>query len=317
MRSHSILLGLSGSEQSSYAAEVAWYLAKKLNASVTAEHVIDKTTIWELLRSDTPGFVGGKEYIEIFDSIIDSLKALADQLACKYEVMAAARGIRARCLTKEGNPIRVLCEDSDDYDMIVLGHVEEKNRSYNRDMREYMRHSIAEGVAHESRVPVLVVQSKPAFWDSMTIVSEIDHLNMKYIRSCLALAKCLGLRTVIEFWGTGLREETPESLLKNLLDEMPELQECVIDIEYFAGPAASQRQGLFCGRSMDQAAQLQSQTLYVLPTRGIGRERITTFGIAPEEFVSSMALPCLLLWPEDNDSLQFDDIAEPATVKHS
>lgn len=306
MNEQSILLGLSGSEQSRNAAEVAWLMAKRLNAKVVCEHVIDKHGIWEMLRSDTPGFVGGGKYIEIFDSIIDSLEDLAKKLATEYDAAAKFAGVKSICETKLGNPIQVLVADAKKHDIVIVGHLPSFRRSQERPMGNYIRHSIAEGVAHESSVPVMIVQSEPVPWDGMTIVSEVDHINSNYIRSCLKLSRLLGLKPSIELWGTGLREEEPAELRDNLWQQIPETQNAEIEIEYFGGHAAVERKDLFHGDDVTQAALLPSETLFVLPTRGIGGERISVFGIEPEEFIRSLALPCLLLWPEDHRSFILD-----------
>lgn len=307
MSKHSILLALSGSEQSRNAAEVAWLFAKRMNAEVTGVHVIDKNSVWELLRSDTPGFVGGGQYIEVYDRIIESLKSLSETLLHRYEDLSRQAGVKGKCLVKEGNTISVLAHDSAQFDMVVVGHIPSHLRKFDRELSRYIRHSVAEGVAHESKVPVLIVQSAPIPWDAMTIVSEIDHVNVVYIRSCLKLARMLGLRASIEFWGTGVREESPDSLRQDLIKEIPEALNSEIEIEYFCGHSATERKDLFHGEELNQAALLPSETLFVLPTRGIANNRITVFGIEPEEFIRSLSLPCLLLWPEDHKSFILED----------
>lgn len=302
MSSRSILVALSGSQQAHYAAEVAWLISKKLEADVSAEHIIDSRTVWEMLRNDTPGVLGSAEYMQVFEDVMYSLRALGDKLAHRYEAYAAGVGIRSRCVVKEGNPIEELSADSADYDLLVIGHVPSGMRTVDRTVGDYIRHSIAEGVSHGSKVPVLVVQSRPTRWESMTIVSEVDHINYSYIRSCIKLAKLLGLKPSLEFWGTGTREESPDNLRKNLATEIPEIGDATVEIEYFAGHTVEKRKDLFHGEDITQVAMLPSETLFVLPTRGIARERMTVFGIEPEAFIRNLMLPCLLFWPEDNAS---------------
>ncbi len=298
MSKHSILLGLTGSEYSKNAAEVSWRIAKLLKSKVTAIHVIDSKTVWELLRFDTPGFIGSGPFVQIYDDAIGALKSLSDKLGNKYEAMAEGAGIEGILETAEGNPVEMLCKDTTSYDLIVLGHTPSALR--NKKFSRYLRHSIAEGVAHESLVPVLVVQSKPETWEAMTIVSEVDHINSTYIRSCIRLAQSLGLKINLEFWGTGNREEGPESFKRDLLAEIPEAKEGNIEIEYFAGDEANERKDLFHGKSAREAASLPSETLFALPTRGVANERITVFGFEPEEFIRRLTLPCLLFWPEEH-----------------
>jgi len=300
MSTHSILLALSGSEQSRNAAEMAWKLSKKLNATVTAEHVIDSRTIWELLRNDKPGFIGSGPYIAVYETILCALKSLAEKLALDYEALANGQGVQGECLIKEGNPVEILSRDAADHNLLVIGHYPSGVKATDRDLCHYIRYSVAEGVSHQSIVPVLIVQSKPLSWESMTIVSEIDHINYTYLRSCLKLAKLLELKPRLEFWGTGTREEGPAEFKKDLLVSMPEAKEMDIEFEYFGGQAATDRRELFHGQDMSKSVEIPSETLFVLPTRGIARERMTVFGMEPEAFIRCLTLPCLLLWPEDH-----------------
>ncbi|HMO19937.1 MAG TPA: hypothetical protein PKC98_03100, partial [Candidatus Melainabacteria bacterium] len=62
MSQFSILYGLSGSEASKQAAELAWKVAELSCGRVDAHHVIDSRAVWELLRNDKPGFIGSGPY---------------------------------------------------------------------------------------------------------------------------------------------------------------------------------------------------------------------------------------------------------------
>lgn len=308
MAKHSILVALSGSEQSRSAAELAWFIAEKIDATVTAEHIVDCRSVWELLRSEKPGFIGSGPYVHAYEQVMNSMNSLSSQLLSKYEAIAEGKKVTGKVISKEGNPVEVLARDSKDHDLVVIGHAPSGVRSVDRDFNRYIRRSIAEGVAHESAVPVLVVQSKPAVWQMMTIVTEMDHLNAKYIRSSLSLALLLGLTPRLEVWATGVREETPANFKKDLLVEIPELKGIDIEIDCFEGRAAMARKDLF-GKKAEGGASVSPavETLFVLPTRDIGKQRITVFGTAPEEFISSLTLPCLLLWPEDHAGLRLSN----------
>lgn len=308
MSKHSILVALSGSEQSRNAAELAWFIAEKIDATVTAEHIIDCRSVWELLRSDKPGFIGSGTYVQAYDQTMESMRSLSNQLLSKYEAIAEGKKIEGKVITKEGNPVELLAQDAKDYDLIVLGHAPSGLRAVDRDFNHYIRRSIAEGIAHESPIPVLIVQSKPAVWQGMTIVSEMDHINIQYIRSCLNLALVLGLTPKLEFWATGVREEKPASFKKDLLSELPEAKGIDVEIDCFEGHAAVSRQDLFYENKAGEAGEsFFAETLFVLPTRDIGKKRITVLGTAPEDFIVSLTLPCLLLWPEDHKGFKLTE----------
>ena len=310
MSQHSILVALSGSEQSRNAAEIAWKIAGKIKAKVTAEHVVDSRTIWELLRHDKPGFIGSGPYLAIYETVIAQLHSLANKLTMEYEALAAGANIKGDCLIKEGNPVTILCKDAREYDLLVIGHQASRVEAVEQDLNHYVRYSVAEGISHNSTAPILIVQSPPLSWESLTIVSEIDHINYSYIKSCLKLAKLLGLKPALEFWGTGTREEKPEQLKKDLLAMLPEAKDIDMEFDYYGGKAATERNELFHGKDIGQPVEIRQDALFVLPTRGIAHERITVFGLHPESFIRSLVLPCLLLWPEDNKAFDLTSEAE-------
>lgn len=310
MSQHSILVALSGSEQSRNAAEIAWKIAGKLKAKVTAEHIVDSRTIWELLRHDKPGFIGSGPSLAIYETIVSQLQSLANKLSAEYEALAAGENVKGECLIKEGNPVSILCKDAKEYDLLVIGHQPSGVESIEQERSHYIRYSVAEGISHNSTTPILIVQSKPLSWESLTIVSEIDHINYSYIRASLQLAKLLALKPTLEFWGTGTREEKPEQLKSDLLEALPEAKELNIEFDYYGGRAATERNDLFHGKDMGQPIEIRQDALFVLPTRGLAHERITVFGLHPESFIRSLVLPCLLLWPEDNNAFDLTENKE-------
>ena len=317
MSQHSILVALSGSEQSRNAAEIAWKIAGKLKAKVTAEHIVDSRTIWELLRHDKPGFIGSGPSLAIYETIVNQLQSLANKLSAEYEALAAGENVKGECLIKEGNPVSILCKDAKEYDLLVIGHQPSGVESIEQERSHYIRYSVAEGISHNSTTPILIVQSKPLSWESLTIVSEIDHINYSYIRASLQLAKLLALKPTLEFWGTGTREEKPEQLKSDLLEALPEAKELNIEFDYYGGRAATERNDLFHGKDMGQPIEIRQDALFVLPTRGLAHERITVFGLHPESFIRSLVLPCLLLWPEDNNAFDLTENKETQQLSAS
>ncbi len=299
MAKYSILLALSGSEHSRYAAEVAWQVAGAIDANVTAEHVIDSRTVWELLRNDVPGFIGSGSYVAVYESVIRSLTSLANKLASAYEAHAAGHGFKGECLIEDGNPVTVLAQEAKNHDLVIIGHQPSRVRSVDTTRCHYTRYSVAEGIVHESPVPVLVVQSRPQTFKSVTILSEIDHLNLNYIRACLRFANSLKLPAKLEFWGCGVREESSDDFKANILQSLPEAKGMEIDVETFHGASVTDRNQLFHTEPLYGSVDMPSDSLTILPTRGIARERLTVLGLSPENFVRTLTVQSILFWPEE------------------
>lgn len=299
MTEHSILLALSGSEQSRYAAELSWQLAESTDASVTAVHVVDTRTVWELLRNDQPGFLGSGPYLDAYEKVASSMQSLANKLTLEYEAQANGRNVKGEALIRDGNPVEILSRESRDFDLLVVGHQPSGTSSTGNVRSHYTRYSIAEGLAHESSAPLLIVQGKHKPWTTMTIISEMDHVNARLMRSCFKLAALLKIKPQIEFWGTGTREESPEQFLKNFDESVPEAKGLEVEFEFLHGKALTDRQSLFRAEPTRVSDKIADDALIVLPTRGIGRDRLTIFGLSPETFVRSLTLPNILLWPEE------------------
>lgn len=315
MKPYSFLLALSGSEQSRFAAEAAWHLAEKLNASVTAEHVIDSRTVWELLRNDTPGFIGSGPYIAAYEQTVASLNSLANKLTLEYEAHASGRKIEGECVIRDGNPVTILSKDARNYDLLIVGHQPSGVHTIDRDRSHYIRYSIAEGLAQESSIPVLITQARPFPWTKAIILSEMDHLNFRYLRGSFDFAKKLGIKPQLEFWGTGSREETPGEFEKNLFQELPEAKSMNIDFEILHGSAVSERRELYHALPVQSSVEAALDSLLIMPTRGLGRERLTVLGLAPETFIRTLTLPNLLLWPEEKPEFGMRREVAAATAK--
>lgn len=307
MSKHSILLALSGSEQSRNAAELSWKIAKQLKAEVIAEHIIDSAYLWEFYRNDKPGFIGSGPYISAYEATLAAMRTTAEKLLLSYESHANGQGIAGDNFYKEGNPIEILTEDAKGCSLLVMGHNPHGERR-TKAHQSHSRYSLAEGIAHLSTTPLLIVQSNPVEWRSITVVSEIDHLNLKYIHSCLRLAELLGLPARLEFWGSGSREEKPAQIKKNILDLLPESERSTFEFAFFGGQALKQRKDFFQRRDLTKALTAPGDTLFVLPTRRLASETISVFGMEPEDFIRSLALPCILLWPEEQNAFDTNDI---------
>lgn len=294
-----ILLGLSGSEQSRYAAQTAWEIARSLGAAVDVSHVIDTRTAWELLRNEKPGFLGSGPYIAAYDALNDSLKSLASKLSLSYESQAAGRGIKGEFFIEEGNPVRKLCARAQDYDLLIIGHQPSGLKITDTERCHYIKYSVAEGLAHESSIPVLIVQSQCSLWDKLTLMMEVEHLNFTWLKACLEFARTLGIGTELELIGTGVREEGFAALQRDLVQELPELADVPIKLDIVKGKAVEDKVALTKQSGVTLDLEASPESMLVLPTRELGRDRNTVFDTPPDVFVRYLCQPAILLWPEE------------------
>ena len=299
MKKLSILLGLSGSEQSTYAADVAWRLTADGRGKICAQHIIDTSTLWELLRNDKPGFIGSSPYIEIYDDMSKSLRDLANKLTCKFQALSDGKGVETETIIEEGGPVERICERAKEHDLVIVGHQPHLQGKQDQRHWRFVRYAVAEGLAHFCSKPLLVVQSEHRPWKSMTILISSDHINFSFIGSCLELANELKLEAKLVALLSSIREEPNEEFKKDLMDADSRLEDVPVEIVDFEGIAVDTSAGLWRSELLELDWAPDPETLLVIPTRASGGRRLTVFDTTPDLFIRNLTLPCIMLWPEE------------------
>jgi len=297
MNKMSILLALSGSEQSYEAAQLAWKLATAADATVTAQHVVETKSAWSLLGNDKPGLVGSGLYIAAYETLCGSLKDIATKLAEKYEHMDGADRLRSTCIVDEGDPVHEICSRAKEHDLVVVGHAPTVTKVAG--FKKFCKASVAEGLSNYCSKPLLVVQKRPEPWKSLKILVSIEHLNLEYILSCLCSAQRLNLKPQLVCLATGVHEEKPQNIIRDLRKAHKELADVEIEVALFGDFAAQEGSSLWSHQPIRVELDAYSDSLVVVPTREIGGKRITIFGSSPEMFIEYLTLPTILFFPEE------------------
>lgn len=300
MKGKSILLALSGSLQSRYAAEVCWRLAKRLGAEVTAQHVVDTHNAWEFLGQDVSGFIDSQRYLVAYQNLCNSLFTLGEDLSVSYKVEALKQGLQPQCLIDEGNPVAEICNRAERHDLVVMGHQPQFEEPPEFPNSQFVRRSVAESLAHCCQRPLLVVQSDAPDWQSMTIMISIEHINEIFIDSCLDMACALRLSPALVCISGGNRVESPTAFVSDVRAANPRLARVPIAVSESEDnnplPAVD-----FWDFPKDQAQwDVWNNTLMVIPTRKLGGQRVTVIGSSVSMFVRYLTLPSILLWPEEH-----------------
>lgn len=310
MHKLSILLGLSGSEQSMFAAEVAWQIARQCQGSVCAQHVIDSQTMWEIIRNDRPGFIGSGPYMNSYETLMETLRSLAEKLVEKYEAVAARGGVVTSAVAEEGNPVERICTRAADHDLVIVGHQPRLRSKSEHPHTRVVRYAVAEALANECPKPMLVVQDRVEEWNSMTILLSTDHINLTFVGACLSMAKMLGLTPKIVALSSGVREEPARQLLADLKKADPELKKVSVEVHELSGIAVEDKVHPWADDEIGLEWTPDPDTLLVIPTRATGGHRITVLDTTPELFVRNLALSSILLWPEEHT--EWNIVAPPA-----
>jgi nucleotide-binding universal stress UspA family protein len=139
-----ILVPTDGSEYTKPAIKQAVELAKISGGKITALYVLDQTVLTNM-PMDT--------------AVMNVYRTLEKegQEAVDYVLQAAKEaGIEAEVSVKEGTPVKVILEESEKYDIIVMGTLGRTG------MSKLLMGSVAERVVRAASCPVMVVRCPEA-----------------------------------------------------------------------------------------------------------------------------------------------------------
>ncbi len=305
MNKPSFLLCLNGSRQSQLAAELAFEMAKKSNACITAQHVVDTSTSWDLLRNDEPGFVGSGMYVETFELLKNALWGIACKLIEKYDAVAESRSVDSTSVIDEGGPVEQICKRAKDHDLVIAGHQFASMRNMVQQPFHHVKYTVAEGLANKCPKPLLIVQkSGLSQWRDIKILVSLEHLNVSFIRACLRTSVFFGVTPKIICLMSGYHEEKAQALIKDMHKSHPDLANVEIETKVVrkANEVDQEHIELWSQEPIELELDLAQfeKSLLILPTREVSGKRVSILGVDANEIVAQLAIPAILLWPEES-----------------
>jgi nucleotide-binding universal stress UspA family protein len=296
MHRPAILLAITGSEESRFAAEMCWDIAEKTNGKVLVQHVVDTETICELLRNDDGGIIGHSAYAETCKSVTQELHSLAAKLLSACVATGTKRQIETNLVIDHGNPIGEICRRACEHDLIIVGHRLPKLQLGHKRGCEYMKYAIAEGLVHNCPRPLLVVQQRHTEPATMKVVVTPDEANMGFVDACLKTASLLGMHPELLCIATDSRNEQARASFRKAIHELAGASVRV----HIVGELVVEDTLSFLDATGGEEIDLDpSKTLLVMPTRGTGAARTTIIGVKPELLLHNSTPPNVLLWPEE------------------
>lgn len=287
-----ILLSVDGSVYTVHAANLCFRIANLANATVTAHHVVDTEGAREFVMREPCGFVSSKEYLSVFKYLCKSLWSLGHQLQNRYLVEAAKHGISSEFAMEEGNPVNALCDRARAFDLLVIGHRQQKraNICEANSSKSITRKSFAESMSHQCQVPLLIVQDDTQSWKTLAVYVSLEHLNERYINACLDLAQLLNLEPVIVCVAPELKQKTANNLISDFKTANRRVENVEVQFSTFDSLADTQ------GQADDNVRDL---SLPVIPTREVAGIRLSLLDISTSAFVHYLSSPSILLLPEE------------------
>jgi len=144
MAFNKILVPTDGSEYTKPAIKQAVELAKMSGGELTALYVLDQTVLTNM-PMDTAVMNVYKTLEKEGQDAVNYVMALAEEA-----------GVKATLSVKEGTPVKVILDESANYDVIVMGTLGRTG------MSKLLMGSVAERVVRAASCPVMVVRAPEA-----------------------------------------------------------------------------------------------------------------------------------------------------------
>ncbi len=139
-----ILVPTDGSEFTKAAIGKAMELAKLVGGKVTALYVLDQTVLTNMPMDSA--------VMNIYNALEKEGKQAVDYV----RDLGEREGVEVELLVKEGTPVKVILDESPNFDLIVMGTLGRTG------MSKLLMGSVAERVVRASSCPVMVVRAPEA-----------------------------------------------------------------------------------------------------------------------------------------------------------
>ena len=297
----SFLLALNATEHSLYAAETAWFLAKRTGAKVVPFHVVDTHGALHFFGPGKAGLTGSGVLVRAYEQLCDSLANIAEKITESYEARARGCGVAGDMLVGEGDPAEEILKRGGAHSLIVVGYGAPQLVSGSS--APGVRFSVADRIAHHCSRPLLLVRRPLSAVSEVTAVVSINHVNEIWLKNCLSMAQQLRVPFTISLLPPGQGDSSPSSFVKQLQDSDHALGQVKVRVLRPEEVASNFGQEF----SFEEKAHV-SQVLPVLPTIQQREGRTTLQGAGPTDFLAAINFDCVMLWPEE-----FVDAAFPWT----
>jgi nucleotide-binding universal stress UspA family protein len=148
-----ILVAIDGSKNSQIAAEYSFWIANKLDATVTGQHVVDPRLVDLFIEPEFAEELGMDVTVDTSERVCKALKKIGRIILDRFETEAKRRNFEAKVHLSEGYIVEEILRYSQQFDLLVVGH-------RGRGERELPAHtllgSVAERIVLGSTLPVLI-----------------------------------------------------------------------------------------------------------------------------------------------------------------
>ncbi len=146
-----ILVGIDTSEHCRTAQAYAFYLARRLDASLIGLHVVDIASIEGSFFHDISGSLGLEPYLDFSSKMREVLIARGQTVLDEFAAAGRRENVQIETVLDTGIVANRICERAKRADLVIIGH-----RGVNERFSTGLLGSTAESVARKSPRPVVV-----------------------------------------------------------------------------------------------------------------------------------------------------------------
>lgn len=161
-----ILIAVDGSANSDTAVSYGIYLAKKLNATIHIQHVVDMVFLESPFLHDLSGTMGFEPFINFSGKVSDILQKRGKQILSDVEKRCEEAGIQYKTYLDTGIVTKEICEREKLVDLVMIGQ-----KGINSQFDRKILGSTTEGLTRRITKPLFV---------SSELSEEINHVLLAY-----------------------------------------------------------------------------------------------------------------------------------------
>ncbi len=161
-----ILIAVDGSSNSETALSYGIYLAKKLNAKIHIQHVIDVIFLENPFLHDLSGAMGFEPFMDFSGKVSDILRKRGEQILADAEKVCTEAGIGCNTYLDSGIVSKEISEREKLVDMVIIGQ-----KGINGQFDRKILGSTTEGLSRRSSKPLLICPAQ---------FKEIGHVLLAY-----------------------------------------------------------------------------------------------------------------------------------------
>jgi nucleotide-binding universal stress UspA family protein len=148
-----VLIAIDGSQFSKIAMDYAFWLTAKLDAELSAQHVLDSRLVTLFVEPAFAEELGFGASIEIKEKVYGALRKIGRVILDTYVREATEKRLKTTTHLDEGHIIDEIYKRADDSDLLILGHRSDNHAPL---PSEIVVGSIAERVVVSTSKPVLI-----------------------------------------------------------------------------------------------------------------------------------------------------------------